>query len=153
MQPTPRPSLGELRAFNLVIKILYIALFSAVGLYWVVAEMVASGLPPREPGVLRTALQAVAGVTAAAVLYLRFSRLGPLLGGSATEPNVRLSQLRVLYILCFALSEAVAIYGFVLRFLGGGREEAALFFLAAGGLFLLCYPRAPDPFLARGSGN
>ncbi|MGH9863636.1 MAG: hypothetical protein ACRD35_09470 [Candidatus Acidiferrales bacterium] len=124
-------------------KVLYFALFATVGLYWVVLEILAPGLEPRDPGIVKTVLQGVAAATAGAVLYLRFSRIASLLDASTPEPPNRLAQLRLYYILCFALSEAVALYGFVLRFLGGTRQETALFFLGSAALFLLCYPRLP----------
>ncbi len=135
---------GESTLANRVLKVVYFALFSTVGLYWVVVEMLAPGLEPRDPGVVKTVFQGVAAATGGAVLFLRFSLIASLLDASAAEGVQRLAKLRVYYILCFALSEAVAIYGFGLRLLGGAREEAALFFVSAAGLFLLCYPRLPD---------
>jgi F0F1-type ATP synthase membrane subunit c/vacuolar-type H+-ATPase subunit K len=60
------------------------------------------------------------------------------------ELTQRLARLRAFYIVCFALSEAVAIYGLVLRILGAGLDDSILFFAVAIGLFLLCYPKTPQ---------
>lgn len=135
---------ADVAAAGRLLKILYFVLFGSVGLYWVVLEMIAPGLEPRDPGLVKTILQGLGVAMCAAVLYLRFGRIAPLLGPSALGSSARLAQLRFLHILCYALAESVALYGFVLRFLGGSREDTALFFITSAALFLLCYPRLPQ---------
>ncbi|MBI4467150.1 MAG: hypothetical protein HY656_06980 [Acidobacteria bacterium] len=141
MQSSSPLSPDEFAAFNRVVKVLYFALFATVGIYWFVLELIARQREPAELGLLKTVLQALAAVTLFAVLYLRFARIGSLVADPAAEPTVQLARLRMLYILCFTLAESVALYGFVLRILGGAREEAIPFFLGSGLLFVLCYPR------------
>lgn len=143
MPETPTPAPVELAAFNRVVKVLYFTLLATVGVYWTVLELLAANIEPRDLGLVKTALLVAAAGTVGGVLSLRFGRLRPLLAEAGSELTARLAQARTYYILCFALSESVALYGFVLRFLGASRAEAAPFFVAAVGLFLLCYPQTP----------
>lgn len=138
------PDTSEFKASRRFLQILYFTLFATVGMYWLVLEMMAPGLEPRDVGAIKLPLQGVAGGTALGVLYLRFVRLAPLLAGSTTDLTQLVPRLRFYYILCYTLSEAVALYGFVLRLLGASREEAVAFFVAAVILFVLCYPRLPE---------
>lgn len=144
MPPPDNSSPRQRQAFALVLKIIYVALFGSVGLYWAVLEMMAPEreLPP-EFGPVKLALYVFAGGAAAGVLYLRFSRIGPLLLAPAVDATQQLTQLRVFYIICFVLSESVGLFGFVLRILGAERTDVIPFFLGSFILFVLCYPRAP----------
>ena len=143
MQYPPGSAPTDLAAFNRFLKILYFTLFGTVGMYWLVLEMLAAQIEPRELGFTRSGFGAAAAATGGLVAYLRFARIGALLAEVSGDFGQRLARLRFHYILCYTLSETVALYGFVLRFLGGSREEAIAFFLPAVGLFLLCYPRLP----------
>jgi hypothetical protein len=135
------------------LRMVYFILLATVGMYWFVAEMLAAGKDAQGVGGMRTWLVGVAGATAVVVLYFRFSRIPPLLVTTAQGPSSeRLAQLRIFYILCFTLSEAVALYGFVLRFLGESREGVAPLFLGAVVLFVLCYPRLPTDLMSERSG-
>lgn len=144
MADSPQPSAGELQAFDRFLKILYFTLLASMGLYWVVLEMLTGQREPGDLGPTKLGVQGFAGVVALTVLYLRFVRLAPLLADTTGELGARLGRLRFYYILCYTLSESVALYGFVLRFLGASREEAIPFFGVAVALFLLCYPRLPE---------
>lgn len=143
MQYVSSPPAVDVKALLRFLKIVYFSMFVAVGLYWVVLEEVAARIEPAELGVVKTSLAAVAAILGGVVLYLRFARIGALLTETTSDWSQRLARLRFFYILCFTLSEAVAIYGFVVRFLGGDRGDAIPFFLGAVVLFLLCYPRVP----------
>lgn len=140
---SPTPPAADAAAVGLLLKIIYFVLFASVGVYWVALETLAPSLEPRDPGLVKNILQGMGAALGATVLYLRFSRIPAAIDPVALDPAPGLARLRVYYILCFVLAEAVALYGFVLRFLGGAREDTAVFFLAAAGLFLACYPRLP----------
>jgi len=137
-------SSAEAQAVFRLLRLIYVAMFVSVGAYWLVGEVVARQTEITAPAITVRVLQVVAAGTVLAVLVLRFQRI-PALTATAltTEPAARLARLRVLYLVCFALAEAVALYGLVLRFLGVPRGDVTLFFLAAVVLFLLCYPRPP----------
>ena len=47
-------------------------------------------------------------------------------------------------IVSFALAESVALFGLVLRMMGGSTEQAAGFYAAGIGLLLIFWPRAPQ---------
>jgi len=131
------------------LKTLYGLLLATIPMYWFVQEQMAAETEPDEIGPLKIVLMATAGGVAAAVLYLRFSRLGPLLRTPMTDPVKETAPVRFYYILCYTLSESVALYGFMLRVLGSSREDAIPFYVAAVGLFVVCYPRLP-PKIASG---
>ena len=147
MNSHPPPS-ADVAAVGRLLKIIYFVLFVSVGIYWVALEMLAPNLEPRDPGLVKNILQGLGAAVGAAVLYLRFSRIPAAIDPTAPDSAPVLARLRMYYILCFVLTEAVALYGFVLRMLGGAREDMAIFFLAAGALFLLCYPRLPENLTA-----
>jgi len=144
MHCRPESPLNDPAVFGRFLKLLYFILFATVGLYWMVLEMLAAQIEPAELGMMKTGLAAVAAILGGVVLYLRFSRIGALLTETIGDWSQRLARLRFFYIICFTLSEAVALYGFVVRFLGGERGDAIPFFLGAVVLFLLCYPRVPE---------
>jgi len=140
--PTSPPP--DLVVFKRLTQVIYFVLFGTVGLYWVVLEMLAASVEPRDLGTIKHVLFAVAAGSAGFVLYLRFARIPPLLDQLTGDFSRRFARLRYCYLLCHVLSEAVALYGFVVRMLGGAREEAVPFFVGAVALFLLCYPRLPQ---------
>jgi hypothetical protein len=140
---TPSPA-GELDTYKRVIVILYFTLLATVPMYGIVAEVIAANREPADPGIIKPVLMAVGAGTAAVVLFIRFSLIPPMLHTPTMELTQRLARLRAFYIVCFALSEAVAIYGLVLRILGAGLDDSILFFAVAIGLFLLCYPKTPQ---------
>lgn len=143
MQNPPRSS-SELNTYKGVIVILYFALLVTVPMYGIVAEVIAANREPADPGIIKLVLMAVGAVTAAVVLFIRFSLIPPMLHTPTMELTQRLARLRAFYIICFALAEAVALYGLVLRILGAGLGDSILFFAASIGLFLLCYPKTPQ---------
>ena len=144
MQIRPRESRVNSATLLRFLKMIYFILLATVGMYWFVVEMLTAGKEPQDLGVMGTWLAAAAGATAVVVLYFRFSRIPPLLVTTAEGPSgERLAQLRIFYILCYTLSEAVALYGFLLRFLGESREGVAPYFFGSMVLFVLCYPRLP----------
>ncbi len=150
------PFPAELENFNRVTKLLFFVLLSALPMYFFVQEVVAtrhevsSAVAGEGEGFRRELLEMLLWVislgTAAVVLALRFLLMPWLQGSPRLDIPARLNRLRALYILCFALSESVAIYGLVLRLLGGTRDATLVFYATAVFLFILCYPRTPESF-------
>jgi hypothetical protein len=99
MTYAPR-SASELDTYKRVIVVLYFALLATVPM-------------ATDPGVIKLVLLAVGAGTAAVVLFIRFSLIPPILHTPTMALRERLGRLRAFYIICFALSEAVALYGLV----------------------------------------
>ena len=138
-QPPP------LIAFRQFVWILYFSLVSATGLYWLVPYYVSLEHEAVDVGLIKPVFQAVAALAATAALYVRFSLIGSLLEPKTPPALPHLEQrLRTHYIICYTLCESVGLFGLVLYLLGGTRQDFAVLYFAALGLFLLCYPRLPD---------
>jgi F0F1-type ATP synthase membrane subunit c/vacuolar-type H+-ATPase subunit K len=144
MLPGGGPEQIELDKAQRILQILYAAMFAAVAFYWIILEIVLPSALEPAPPVAKQVLMLVAGGSGVAVLFVRFSLLPGLLHQVSTEPARLLTRLRTYYIICYALSDSVALYGFVLGMLGASQGEVVPFFLAAIALFLLCYPRLPE---------
>ncbi len=139
------PAPDELRAFHLVNKVIYGALLSSVAAYGLVLKFViVPQAEPAEAGIdtLLKLLPLVAGGDALIALYFRFARLGPLLAEVGGDVRRRMNQIRFLYILCWVLSESVALFGFAIPFFTARLEDAAPYFVGSIALFLLCYPKS-----------
>lgn len=148
------PSHAELENFNRITKLLFFVLLSAIPMYFFIQEVVAGqyevssavaaeGEGLRQ-GLVEMLLWIIALGTAAVVVSLRFLLMPWLQRSPRLDIPARLNRLRAFYILCFALSESVALYGFVLRLLGGTRDATLVFYATAVFLFILCYPRLPE---------
>lgn len=134
----------ELQTAKRGVIISYFVLFASVGIYWMVLEVLRPGTEANDLSVIKPVFLVLAGACAGTVLYLRLFRIPPLIENPVEEVTRPIPKLRVYYILCFALCESVALFGFLLRFLGASRAEAGLYFVAAVSLLLVCYPRWPE---------
>lgn len=132
------------------LKTVFFALVLSVLLYGVALKFVQIPASSQPPGSMKTGLMVVAGATALIVLYLRFKKIVGLVSvDDATPLTERLGRIRAVFILCFVLSESVALYGFALGFLGAGIRDVLPFFVGALVLFALCYPRIPADSFGR----
>jgi hypothetical protein len=120
-----------------VARVIWMALLVGVVGYFaaLVAIAGAGGAAVDVPPALRTTLQALAAAQTAAVVVLR-GRLAPL--GAEPSPSPALTT----YIICWALAEAVALYGMVLGLLERSLADGPPFFLASAALLLWLRPRA-----------
>ena len=125
-----------------VLLIVWFAFLWTVAVYWIVMQFLKP--QPGDVELLRNILLALGAAMGAAVLYIRVARIGALLSKATPASAAEVAKLRSLYIVCFVLSEAVALYGFVLHLIGASRAEIVPFFLAAVVLLLVCYPRLPQ---------
>lgn len=144
----PSSSSSDPRDVYRVLQLLYFILLVAIALYWLIAEGVFGIEPPRigeieSLGTAKFILALIALADVILVLYYRYSRIPSLLRQPATDYAQVVRRLRASYMICLVVAQSVALYGFVLRILGGSRDDAIPFFLGAVVLFLLCYPRVP----------
>ena len=122
-------------------RILWLAMLVAVGLYAVVlAVLIAqSGTPIDVTAMCRIFMVLVLGDVV--VIYVLRQRL-PLAALGTARPGVDAPAVLTTYVTCWALSEAVALFGLVLGFLGRSFDEAGPFFIVAAALLLWQRPRA-----------
>jgi len=127
------------------LRIMQFAMMSAVALYIVVGEVVPHSVHPINP-VLFQALALLAASTVFVLFFLRrltVRRAEPALAGPSVD-NTTLARWRTGIILTLALSEAIALYGFVLRMIGFSLSAVAPFYVAGFTLMLFLGPRKPS---------
>ena len=120
-------------------------MLGAVAMYVVIGEVVPHSVHPINP-VLFQALALLAASTVFALFFLRrmtVRRAEAALAGPSID-NAVLLRWRVGVILTLALSEAIALYGFVLRMIGFSLSEVAPFYVAGFTLMLFLGPRKPS---------
>ena len=90
-----------------------------------------------------SAMTALAGLVVLLAAVLRKRMVGPSKDVLRKEPNdVRaLARWRFGTLISLVLCEALAMIGFVVRFLGYPLQQAALFYVAAGVLMMVWWPR------------
>jgi hypothetical protein len=126
------------------LKLLFFVMVFAVGMY-AVALQVINPSSEQLPDVVKIALEGCALATGLIVLFVRFVKIAGVLVPDTPIPAAeRLAKLRMYFITCYCLSEVVAVYGFVLRFMGTSLMDAAPFFAGSLLLFALCFPRLPS---------
>ena len=115
-------------------RIVWLGLVVAVAAYFVVLLVVAAreGSPVIDTRILGRVLLGIATMQALAIVVLRRRWLVPVPADGAAIP----------YVLCWALAEAIAVYGLVLGVLAHDVSPARPFFVASVGLLLWLRPRA-----------
>ena len=135
------------------LRIVWAALLVSVVVYLAAAELVMLERPS-DPRMMRYALIAltIAVVATAVELRLRWvrpfedeARSGRLTGqgGLSTEQTALLERWNRGQTVSLVLCEVVALYGVVLRFMGGTRWEAGPFYAVAVLLMVVWTPRRP----------
>jgi hypothetical protein len=117
----------------------------SVGLYAFIADRLGPAPKVVSPAFIYS-IAAVAASMVGAILLVRRMKLKPAestLAGNS-ENAVALNRWRTGYIATFALSEAVVLYGVVLRFVGLGFRQVVPFFVAGFILMLFFGPRRPS---------
>ncbi len=118
------------RANPIVPRILFVALLVSQGIYLAIPSAgVAEGPPAMLPAILG-AVAVTQGL--GALLFFRIAGVSKIQSG-ALDPttNEGMGQLFVVLILSWVLTEAIAIFGLVLRFLGAPFWQGGLFALGA----------------------
>jgi hypothetical protein len=121
------------------------ALIFGIAVYMFIGERVAVERASPINAMLFQILAVVAAVNIVVILIVRRSMVMPSL--AALQANLAetaaLTRWRTGYILTYALCEAVALYGFVLRVLGFSYRMVVPFYLASFILMIYFGPRVP----------
>jgi hypothetical protein len=146
MQQGPGPSVDEMGVFKRFAWTMYVFLFCVLGLYWYCLWFL---LRDRQPvdmsfGFFRTVLAVLAVADGAIVLYWFFFRVKPLLNDTSGQAQRLIPRLRANYIVCWIVSEAIAVYGLASALLTATIADYTPYFLASVALLVVCYPRMPQ---------
>lgn len=125
------------------LMIIWFGMLCALIAYFFVMQMIDVGDDSGVEALFQTIFATLAGAMAGVAIYLRLVRIGRLLSTATPLSDRELSRLQSYYIVCFALSEAVGLYGFVLHVLGISLAAVVPYFAAAILILLICYPRLP----------
>jgi hypothetical protein len=125
------------------LHILRFALLVSIALYAFIVIRVPSTVIPN-PGVLRVFIL-LAVVAIAAILVIRRMLVLPseMVLAERRDDSKGLQRWRAGYIIIYALSESLALYGVALHFLGFTGRQVAPFFLVGAVLLLIFSPRFP----------
>ena len=128
-----------------LLRTVQVAMLVSIGLY----AFIAQGYGPTPKNVSLTfvyAMAVLAACTIGAVLVVRRVMVKPAESSLAENPEnaATLYRWRTGYMATYALSEAVVLYGVVLRFLGLSFSQVVPFFLAGFILMLFFGPRRPS---------
>lgn len=132
-----------------VIQMMRLALLVSIGLYVFVGETVFRGahsVRPTPNPLLFYVLTFVATTIVALIFIMRrVLATGPQspLAGQSVDASV-LNRWRTGHIMTYALSEAIALFGLVLRMLGFSLSQVAPFYVAGFVLLLFFSPRLPS---------
>lgn len=128
-----------------LLRVIGAAFLLSIALYAMVGEMVGPS-SAADLGVVHQAMLVAAVITGAAAVFVR-----RMLAGKAeevlrlhSEDAAALGRWRAGQLVGFALAESVALYGLVLRILGGSLRDAAPFYGGAALLLLVFWPKRPQ---------
>jgi hypothetical protein len=127
-----------------VIRAVQIAMLISVLLYVAVGEKVGS-VPKLNNPVVFYVLSLVTITIVGVILVVRRTLVLQSAASLATRPNdvATLNRWRAGHIMTYALSEAIAIFGFALRIMGFTLSQVASFYIAGFILLLFFGPRRP----------
>jgi hypothetical protein len=128
-----------------LIRALQIAMLSAIVIYVLVGELVGSSrsADPITYYVLSLATITIVGV----ILVVRRTLVRQSESMLAIRPGdaLTLNRWRAGYIMTYALSEAIALFGLILRILGFSLSQVLSFYVAGFAMLLFFGPRRPRP--------
>ena len=126
------------------LRILQIAMLISIALYVWIGERVAENVLRANP-VFYYAVTFISISVVGAIFVVRRVLLSRFEAQLSAQPedSALLARWRGGYIVIYALCEAVALFGFVLRFLGFPLARIWVFYLSGFALMLLFGPRRP----------
>ncbi|HSA92892.1 MAG TPA: hypothetical protein VLE48_07765 [Terriglobales bacterium] len=127
-----------------VTRTVHLTLLATIPLYFGLGEMLAR-VSSGDLRPVRQLLTVFAVVVFGALVVVRKRMLAPAMDLLRRNPDdtAALGRWRAANLISLALCESLALYGFVLRFLGASTFEAAPFFAVAFVLMLAFRPSAP----------
>ena len=127
-----------------VIRAIQIAMLLSVGIFLLVGEVVGS-IPRLNNPTLFYALSLATITIVGVILVVRRTLVLQSAAALATRPNdaATLNRWRAGYVMTYALSEAIALFGLVLRLIGFTLSQVWSFYIAAFMLLLFFRPRRP----------
>ena len=131
-----------------LLRTIQVALLVSIALYVFIGERVAPRPRPANPAVYYV-LSLASITTIGIILVMRrtlVEQSGRILR-TRSDDLATLNRWRTGHIATFALSESLALYGLVLRFLGFSLSQVAPLYLAGFLLLLFLGPRRPSPEL------
>lgn len=122
------------------------ALILAIAAYMFIGEKLATGRAGPANTMLFQILAFIAVLNVALILIIRRSMVRPSLAALASNAGdaVALNRWRVGYVITYALCEAVALYGFILRIMGFSFRTVVPFYLASIILMIFFTPRTVE---------
>jgi hypothetical protein len=136
-----------------IVRVLQIAMLMSVLLFVIVGQVVGSNPRLSNPALsnptLFYALSMATITIVGVILVVRRTLVMQSSVALAARPNdpATLSRWRAGYVMTYALSEAVALFGLVLRMIGFSLSQVASFYIAGFILLLFFGPRRPVPQL------
>jgi hypothetical protein len=136
------------------VQMIRIALLVSIALYVFIGEHVGQSMAPAPNRNLYFVLTLVAITTVGMIFAVRrlFVLRSEATLAAQTEDTAALNRWRSGYIITYALSEAVAVFGLVLRIQGCTLSQVAPFYLVGFVLMLLFGPRRPSRESVKGAG-
>jgi hypothetical protein len=127
-----------------IVRLIQIAMLLSVGMFVVAGEMVGS-IPKLSDPTLFYALSLATITIVGVILVVRRTLVLQSAVTLATRPNdlATLNRWRAGYVMTYALSEAIALFGLVLRLIGFTLSQVASFYIAGFILLLFFGPRRP----------
>lgn len=127
-----------------IVRLIQIAMLLSVGIFVVAGEMVGS-IPKLSNPTLFYALSLATITIVGVILVVRRTLVLQSAVTLATRPNdvATLNRWRAGYVMTYALSEAIAMFGLVLRLIGFSLSQVASFYIAGFILVLFFGPRRP----------
>ena len=127
-----------------IIRAIQIAMLLSVAIFVLAGEMIGS-IPRLSDPTLFYALSLATITIVGVILVVRRTLVLQSAVTLAARPNdvATLSRWRAGYVLTYALSEAVAMFGLVLRLIGFSLSQVASFYIAGFILLLFFGPRRP----------
>ncbi len=127
-----------------IVRVIQIAMLLSVGMFVVAGEMVGS-IPKLSNPTLFYALSLATITIVGVILVVRRTLVLQSAVTLAARPNdvATLNRWRAGYVMTYALSEAIAMFGLVLRLIGFTLSQVASFYIAGFILLLFFGPRRP----------